>query len=235
MSFTYIIVENNSNLSSTIVDMVRYFPYYKRIGTFNYNVDLIPKIIETKPDLIFIIKNKSNKDLSLKLIEEANSYLPFTSYFILISDTDAYALEAIQNGISDYLVNIDIHTLGLSLSKFEKAFSDLVPKTICIKSYSDYNFLKFEDIVYLKADNNSTDFKLKNGKEITAYKTLKHFEETLPYNFVRIHKSYIVNIFYVSRIHFSKRKCFLNFNEQLPFSETYRERVEQIIDSNFTS
>lgn len=235
MSFTYIITGNQPTQIADIIDKTSFFSKFSYIGTFNYGTSLISEIIQLKPQLVFIVKNRIDTDLSLKIIGEAHSYLPFIPYFIVISESDIYALEAIQNGISDYLLNIDIHTLGLSLSKFEKKFSDVVSKTICIKSYSDYHFLKFEDIVYLKADNNSTDFKLKNDKIITAYKTLKHFEQTLPYNFVRIHKSYIVNVNYVSRIHFSKKKCFLNFDEQLPFTETYREKVEQIIDSNLTS
>nr|WP_255481777.1 LytTR family DNA-binding domain-containing protein [Flavobacterium sp. xlx-221] len=107
-----------------------------------------------------------------------------------------------------------------------------IQQSLCIRSYSDYQILKFNDIVYLKADNNSTDFKMINGKTITAYKTLKYYEETLPVNFVRIHKSYIVNIHYVSRIVFSKSKCFLNFNEQLPFSNSYRVIVENILVQN---
>lgn len=236
MSFTYIITGNQQSTSvSNIIDKTKLFVKYNHIGTVNYDTSLITKMIQLKPQLVFIIKNKADTNISLQLIGEAHSYLPFTPYFIVISDTDTYAFEAIQNEISDYLLNTDIHTLGLSLAKFEKKTSDLVPKTICIKSYSDYHFIKFIDIIYLKADNNTTDFKLLDNKTITAYKTLKYFEETLPYNFVRIHKSYVVNIHHVSRIHFSKNKCYLNFNEQLPFSNTYREKIEHILNRNLIS
>lgn len=235
VQFSYIIIGNQQDQLPETVKKLGLFFNYNCLGSFCYSTDIIAKIVQLKPQLIFIFKNDKETDISLKLISEALSYLSFIPYFILISNTQDFALEAIQNGISDYLTDTDAHTLGMSLSKFEKRFSDIVPQTICIKSYSDYHLIKYKDIVYLKADNNTTDFKLYNTKIITAYKTLKYFEQTLPYNFVRIHKSYIVNIHYVSRIHFSKNKCYLDFNEQLPFTDTYRENIEQILNANLMS
>lgn len=235
VQFSFIIIGNQQDQLPDIVQKLSLFSNYNWIGTFSYSTDIIAKIVQLKPQLVFIFKNDKETDISLKLISEALSYLSFVPYFILISNTQDFALEAIQNGISDYLIDTDAHTLGMSLFKFEKRFSDTVPQTICIKSYSDYHLIKYKDIVYLKADNNTTDFKLYNNKVITAYKTLKYFEHTLPYNFVRIHKSYIVNIHCISRIHFSKNKCYLDFNEQIPFSDTYRESIEQILNDNLMS
>ena len=66
---------------------------------------------------------------------------------------------------------------------------------ICVKSYGDYRYIDSNDVLYLEADNNSTDIHLNNGEMITAFKTLKHFENTLPNSqFLRIHNSYMINI-----------------------------------------
>lgn len=101
---------------------------------------------------------------------------------------------------------------------------------ICIKSYGDYRFLELNEIAFLKADNNSTDITMSNGDQITAFKTLKHFEESLPENFYRVHNSYMVNRDYISRIHTGNSLCFIkNSKAQLPFSKGYKENVEQII------
>lgn len=101
---------------------------------------------------------------------------------------------------------------------------------ICIKSYGDYRFLELDEIAFLKADNNSTDITLNNGEVITAFKTLKYFEENLPSYFFRIHNSYIVNKNYVSRIHTGNTVCYIkNSKTQLPFSKSYKDNVEQII------
>ncbi len=60
------------------------------------------------------------------------------------------------------------------------------PLIICVKSYGDYRFIEAKDICYLQADNNSTDIHLYNGEMITAFKTLKHFENVLSSPFVRL-------------------------------------------------
>ena len=106
------------------------------------------------------------------------------------------------------------------------------PLIICVKSYGDYRFIEAKDICYLQADNNSTDIHLYNGEMITAFKTLKHFESVLNTPFVRIHNSYIVNIDYVSRIHTGNAVCYIkNTTTKLPFSKSYKENVDSIINS----
>lgn len=106
------------------------------------------------------------------------------------------------------------------------------PLVICVKSYGDYRFINADDICYLQADNNSTDIHLNNGEMITAFKTLKHFETVLNSPFVRIHNSYIVNIDYVSRIHTGNSVCYIkNTATKLPFSKSYKENVDAILNS----
>lgn len=59
---------------------------------------------------------------------------------------------------------------------------------------------------------------------ITAFKT---FGELLPNNLWRIHKSYIINSSYVSRISFGKLLCTIDRNiYKIPFSKTYIDNVE---------
>lgn len=106
------------------------------------------------------------------------------------------------------------------------------PLVICVKSYGDYRFIEANDICYLQADNNSTDIHLNNGEMITAFKTLKHFENVLASPFVRIHNSYIVNIDYVSRIHTGNAVCYIkNTTTKLPFSKSYKENVDAILNN----
>lgn len=106
------------------------------------------------------------------------------------------------------------------------------PLVICVKSYGDYRYIDASEICYLQADNNSTDIHLNTGEMITAFKTLKHFEGILVRPFVRIHNSYIVNIDYISRIHTGNSVCHLkNSTVKLPFSKSYKENIEQIINN----
>ncbi|MFV5700201.1 LytR/AlgR family response regulator transcription factor [Flavobacterium sp. ZT3R17] len=232
MRFSFLIIDDNSTAVKETLELFENFPNYFCAGIVKDNQTVINQIIKLKPQLIIVqIPIKSNDtNLFFETIKESFQYLDTMPYFIALASTPDYALTAIQSGFSDYiLMPLHIHQLGKSLFKFEKRNPPNSITTICIKSYSDYQFVSLQDIAYLKADNNTTDIQLYNGKIVNAYKTLKHFEATLPFYFLRIHKSYIVNINHVSRIHFSKSKCYLNYNEILPFSLTYRDNIDAII------
>ena len=235
MRFSFLIIDDNDTSTKEILDLFENFPNYFCAGIAKDSQTAIKQIIKVKPQLVIAqIPVKSNDaNLFFETIKESFQYLDSIPYFMALAPTSDYALTTIQSGFSDYvLMPLNIHQLGKSLFKFEKRNQPpIIASTICIKSYSDCHFINPQDVLYLKADNNTTDIQLCNGKEVTAFKTLKHFENTLPFYFLRIHKSYIVNINYVSRIYYSKSKCYLNYDESkpLPFSLTYRENVETII------
>lgn len=229
MHYSFLIVEDINSFSEDILLLFENFENYFCAGIVKDEEDAIEKICKLKPQLVILgAQNKSG--ISFKDILEIYQYASAIPYFITISDTGKHALEALQSGVSDYLVTpINISQLGKSLFRFERKNPFNPVSAICIKSYSDYHFVSLNDITYLKADNNTTDIHLANSKIVPAFKTLKYFEDKLPFYFLRIHKSYMVNINYVSRIHISKSKCYLNHNVVLPFSINYKENIEAIL------
>lgn len=232
MRFSYLIIDDNATNTKKTLELFENFPNYFCAGVVKDSQTAINQIIKVKPQLVIVrIPIKSNKTTTFfKTITELFQYAESIPYFIALASSPNYALEAIQAGFSDYMIEpLHLHELGKMLFKFEKRSPPNIATTICIKSYSDYHFVALQDVTYLKADNNTTDIQMDNGKTVNAYKTLKHFESTLPFYFLRIHKSYIVNINHVSRIHFSKSKCYLNYNEILPFSLTYKDNIDTII------
>lgn len=50
-----------------------------------------------------------------------------------------------------------------------------------------------QDILFIEGKGNYTTYQLVNDKKITAYGSIKKALELLPKNFVRVHKSYVVN------------------------------------------
>ena len=167
-----------------------------------------------------IVDNKIIEDISVK-------------HEIVESEDTVETLSEVES--EDKAILIDSEETEIPI---KKVFSNIEtnkedkPLIICVKSYGDYRFIEAKDICYLQADNNSTDIHLYNGEMITAFKTLKHFENVLSSPFVRIHNSYIVNIDYVSRIHTGNSVCYIkNTTTKLPFSKSYKENVDAIINS----
>ena len=149
----------------------------------------------------------------------------------LIENTEAILNTEVTESI-DKVDNIEIEEdKEKNPSQEELIYSIQKPLVICVKSYGDYRYIDSEDILYFEADNNSTDIHLNNGEMITAFKTLKHFENVLPQNqFLRIHNSYIININQVSRIHTGNTVCYIkNSTTKLPFSKSYKDNVDLII------
>lgn len=232
MQYSYLVVDEDINIQDTL-NLFEGFPEYYCIGTANSKDDAINKILEFQPNIVFIeISPKSKKsNLSLSVITELYQYIDKVPYFIAITATTKLAYDAIKAGVSDFLLKpLSPFELRKTLLRFEKTSPAAAKNTICIKSYGDYQFISLDDIVYLKADNNTTDFYLHNGRKLTAYKTLKHYEVNLPSFFYRIHNSYIINSNYVSRINTGKSLCYLNNSDlSISFSKTFKDNIDTII------
>ena len=232
MKYPYLIIDDDKENAMKTQSAFDSFSNYFLLGTTDKYDDAVNLVLEHNPKLIVLEIDPDNKDsrLSLSLINELHRFVKTMPKVIILTKGKELAYDALKNEVFDYLIKpINIHELRKTIMKFERNVED-TPTTLCIKSYGDYRFVDTEDIVYLQADNNSTDLFINNGDTITAFKTLKHFENTLPPEFVRIHNSYIINMNYVSRIHLGNNVCYIkNSKTQLPFSKSYKKNVDLII------
>lgn len=76
-----------------------------------------------------------------------------------------------------------------------KTSMDIGAAKITIPTQQGFEVLEIADILYCKADDNYTEIFLKNNVKKLVSKTLKYFEDALnSNNFVRVHKSFLVNV-----------------------------------------
>ena len=233
MQYSYLIIDDDPVSAQETLYKFESFPEFFCVGTASAKEEAINKVLELRPQLVFIEVSPKNKKsgLSLNIISELYQYINTLPYFIVLTATQKFAFEAIKAGAFDYLLKpLSVTDLRKSILRFQKTNPETANSTICIKSYGDYQFISLNDIMYLRADNNTTDFYLYNGSKLTAYKTLKHYEANLPFFFFRIHNSYIVNSNYISRINTGKSLCYLNNNTlSIAFSKTFKENIDTII------
>lgn len=142
------------------------------------------------------------------------------AHVIFTTAYDQYALKAIKANALDYLLKpIDIDELKMAVDKATKYIAlnkkDKVQtesmqnlatnlserneiRKISLPNGQGYSLVNIDDIIHIAADSNYSIFYLSNREKITVSKVLKEYEEILPDNqFVRIHKSSIVNLNYV--------------------------------------
>ncbi|MET2985505.1 LytR/AlgR family response regulator transcription factor [Aureibaculum conchae] len=228
MQNRYSIIENNKSTIKKIQSFFDNTVDFACVGASECYNQSLDTILEYTPDIVFIDVDysKDNCTNAFSFVNELYKYLTDMPHIIALSATKDEAYNCMKNNFYDYILKpINDFELRKSVARLK-----LEPKQpsnkLCLKSYKDYRFIEMDEILFLKADNTSTDFFMDDGTTISAYKTLKFFEGILPENFTRIHNSYIVNQKYVSRIHFGKSKCTIKQNSfAIPFSKTYKENV----------
>jgi two-component system LytT family response regulator len=97
---------------------------------------------------------------------------------------------------------------------------------IVLSTTDGYDLIKVEELIYCRADDNYTHFYLQGNKHFLVSRLLKEFESVLaPYNFFRIHKSFLVNIDHIIKVKKADGVTVLMSNAaELPVSFRKKER-----------
>lgn len=172
-------------------------------------------INEIKPDVVFLdIQMPKLDGFELLEILEHHPVIIFTTAY------DQYAIKAFEMNAIDYLLK------PFSKDRFKKAIEKAIEKLseqasnkatvnkiiesreqqteelqrIAVRSGSGINVIPVEDICYFEADGDYVMIHTKNNRYLKE-KTMKYFESHLdPAQFVRIHRSYIVNVNDIAKI-----------------------------------
>lgn len=173
----------------------------------------VKAIQQHRPDLIFldIQMPKINGFEMLELIEEPPAVI-FTTAF------DEYAIKAFESHAIDYLLKpFNQERFDKAIAKWleqkdkavDKNTKDLLEtvslspsqnQRIVIKDGSKIKIIPVHDVLYLEAADDYVKVHTKDGYFLKN-KTMNHFEKSLDEaQFVRSHRSYIINITQITRI-----------------------------------
>lgn len=119
---------------------------------------------------------------------------------IITTAYDHYALPAFSFNVTDYLLKpYTIERLKVALEKAKNTLRlqqldmQVNASTITIKYDGKTEVISTSEIVSLYADKDYTHFALRDGSRRMVLGTLSSFESQLPDNFMRIHRSTIIN------------------------------------------
>lgn len=174
----------------------------------NNGFEALKAIKEHQPDLIFldIQMPKINGFELLELLDEKPKVI-FTTAF------DEYAIKAFEHQASDYLLK------PFTKERFAKAMANVSQQNfnkveasaneyqkgqnlnrIVLKDGADIKIIPTKDVVYLEAYDDYVKIHTANNTYLKKY-TLSKFEEQLATaKFVRIHRSYIINLTYLKQV-----------------------------------
>lgn len=131
---------------------------------------------------------------------------------VFVTAYEKYSIEAIRLTAFDYLLKpIDENDLVRCMARLEEKLQqkkklaapghiNTAFDKIAIPSLEGVHFINIKDIIRVEAESNYSVFHFADKRKMTASKTLKQVEEALEgYSFFRPHKSYIINLHYISR------------------------------------
>ena len=149
---------------------------------------------------------------------------------IVISAYEDRAIEAFEYGVIDFL------SKPFTRKRLNQAFERIIEvkkeshyltKYLSVRVKGGLKIVPVEQVMYIKGAGVYVELFLTDGTVELYDKTLERLMVILPNNFVRIHKSYIVNFEQVHMFHaenYNKITCELNNGIAIPVSRTrYKE------------
>jgi two-component system, LytTR family, response regulator len=212
-------------------DNISKLPYLNLVGSYDNAIDAMNALQHLKVDLVFLDIQMPGLT-GLQFIQS----LTIRPMFILVTAYEKYALEGFNLEVTDYLVKpVSIERFIKACNKAKELF-DLKQQQTTAKTDAGYFFVNVEysmvkvnhnDIVYIEGLKDYIKIHLHSTtKPVVTRMPMKTVEEQLPSGkFIRIHKSYIVSVAFISSV----RKTSLFINElELPISDNYKEALGAI-------
>ncbi|HBF19069.1 MAG TPA: hypothetical protein DDW81_03165 [Cryomorphaceae bacterium] len=187
-----------------------------------------------KPDLVFLDISMPPEGDGFDLL---NAFPNRDFHVIFITAHEDHSLKAIKKHAFDYILKpVDYQEVVSSIEQFKlwlnrsRANEEEHPGTIKLSTSEGVHILKPDQVLYCKANGSYTTVTLSDGGSILVSKTLKTLEDYLPQKgFIRIHRSYIVNMAKVTRL--LKRDggaLEVTDGTLIPVSENYREGLQEL-------
>ena len=113
------------------------------------------------------------------------------------------------------------------------AASNETPEDDTIFVKTDYRVVKLavSDIRYIEGMSEYLKIYLEGQKPVITLLSMKKMEEYLPPHFMRIHRSYIINLKKIQEV--NKNRVILDADTYLPIGDNYREAFNNYLNTKF--
>ena len=235
-----VIVEDESAAREALKNYLsKYCPQVEVVGEAHNFKEAILILHDLEPELVFL-------DVEMPFgnafdVLEACKDLYFETIFV--TAFSEYSLQALNQSAAYYILKpISIEELILAVNKVQQHimnkeifnrnkilvenFKESKPEKqqVILPTLEGFEVVKMEDIIRLQGNGNFTDIYLTDKSKKMVCRFLKHFNEILPYPFVRVHKSHIVNFSFVKSYHKnSGGYVTLSDGTEIEISSSYKE------------
>ena len=241
-----LVIDDEPPALAILADYIGQTPFLTLVGTTTDPIEGLTWVQQGRADLVFLdIQMPRLTGLQfLKLAGHKTRVVLTTAY-------PEYALDGYENDVVDYLLKpiaferfLKAAHKALALLAPAAAPAPVVPPpqpvltpALVATSAPDYFFVKGEtknkylrvahaDVLYVEGLNNYVLLHLPSQR-VATYHTLKELVETLPQPpFIRVHKSFIVNLDHVRLL--DGNTLYVQ-DKLIPVSDTYREALYRVV------
>ncbi len=217
----------------------KYCPQVEVTGEASDCKEAIPILHELKPQLVFL-------DVEMPFgnafdVLEGCKDLYFETIFV--TAFSEYSLRALNLSAAYYLLKpVSIEELILAVNKVHQHimnkeifnrnkilienFQETRPENqkVILPTLEGFEVVKMDEIIRLQGNGNFTDIYLTGKQKKMVCRFLKYFAELLPFPFVRVHKSHIINFNRIKSYHkASGGYVVLDDNTEIEISAGYKE------------
>jgi len=243
-SIKAIIVDDEESARSVLNNLLqRYCPNVIVVDKFSNVEDAVKGINQINPDVVFLDIEMPN----YAGYEIVNFFNEINFEIIFITAYDKYAIKAFEVSAVDYLLKpIDIDRLKISVNKLTEKIKNKKGnenykiltntlqsneiKNIIFNEKGSQIIIETENIIAIEAQESYSMIYTNEKKHIVS-KNLKHFENVLKenLNFIRTHKSWIINT--NNLIKYTKSKLELELDNGLiaKLSKYKKSEFEELI------
>ncbi|MBU2996288.1 LytTR family DNA-binding domain-containing protein [Cellulophaga baltica] len=239
IKLTCIVVDDEPMAANLVESYVEKTPFLEPKGKFNSAIEALDFINKEVVDLLFLdIQMPDLTGLEFSKMLPKNTRIIFTTAF------DQYALEGFKVEALDYLLKPFDYAEFLTAANKAKVWFDLLndnknshSSTVEEKEFlfvkSEYKQLriKLADVLYFEGLKDYIKIWIKdNPKPILTLMSLKSLQEKLPeYQFMRVHRSFIVSLKNIEEI---ERSQIIINKQRITVSEQYKTKFLAFINNN---
>lgn len=184
-----------------------------KINTITNDKEQIEKLIKTK-EIDFLILDTNS--LSIEYAKKLRKYNK-DFYLMFLSNDYSYLKAALTTKIFDYLIKpispVIIHDL---VSRIK----DEINESGMFININKWQSVKASEIIYMEKSINRTVITTTNGN-LSCTKTLDKMEDSLPKNFARCHRSFIINKDKIVSLDRKNKEVYLDKNIVCPVNDKF--------------
>lgn len=224
------------------ITVINEFNFYIKSFTQNPNIMLESLKFSPKQGIYFLDVDLGNNIMNgfelgekIREIDPRGFIIYVTTHDELLLETFKYRLEAL-----DYIIKDDVNNMWESLEGCLKAINQRLlqdPRDnrdyFAVQKGSYTNYIPFEDIIYFETSTRKHVIALIAKEEtIEFYDNLSDIERRLSGNFLRVHRSFLVNINHIKSFDYRGRRLLLNHNKSCDVSRNKIKELKLLLINN---